>query len=130
MKIDSAFICDDVRQENNSKLMFIGAYSQDILLPAFPTSLSLYIVLCARFPSPGPQAIEIEATLNKFPLLRGGLNINVELPGFSLVPIPLPLAQILETGDLKVRVKAKNIRWQEVATLAIKQRSLPPRAGS
>lgn len=130
MKIDSAFICDDVRQEHNSKLIFIGAYSQDILLQAFPASLSLFIVLCARFPFSGPQAIEIEATLNKSPILRGGLTINVGAPGFSLVPIPFPLPQILEPGEMKVRVKAKNIRWHDVATVAIKKQSSPSLVGS
>ena len=64
MKVDSAFFCDDVRQENNGKLLFIGAYMQDVVISRFPASLNLYVVLCLRVATPGVTEVEIEASYN------------------------------------------------------------------
>lgn len=37
----NALICDEIRQENNGKLIFIGVYTGDILASGFPLSLRL-----------------------------------------------------------------------------------------
>lgn len=39
--LQQALLCDDVRTENNGKSILIGIYNQHIILPVFPTSISV-----------------------------------------------------------------------------------------
>lgn len=44
-KLIDWMICDDIRQENNGKLIFIGVYSDDILVNAIPITLSQLVFI-------------------------------------------------------------------------------------
>lgn len=47
--------CDDVRREEGNKLSFMGVYSGDLFVPAFPTLLlKLCVVLTFRIPVESP----------------------------------------------------------------------------
>lgn len=120
MKIDSAFICDDVRQEANGKLIFIGAYSQDILLQSFPAALNLHTVLCARFEHLDPFNLEVEATIDEKKMVSGKLSATSMFIGFSFLTVPVPLSQIFGPGTLRVRVREGRERWKEVIKVEIK----------
>lgn len=125
MKIESAFICDDVRQEGNGKFIFIGAYSQDILISSFPTALNLYIVISARFENANGQEIEIEARLSDQLALKGKLTANIAITGFGFLPILIPLVNIMAPGDLVIRLKADGSKWREVSKISIKLGTSP-----
>jgi hypothetical protein len=43
--IDFAFICDEVRREDNGKLLIIGVYTNDIIVMNFPVNLLLAVVV-------------------------------------------------------------------------------------
>ena len=45
VKLDYAILCDDIRKEDNGKMMLIGIYSGDILVPTFPSKLPLSMLL-------------------------------------------------------------------------------------
>ena len=120
MKIETSFFCDDVRQEFNGKFIFIGAYGGDILLNTFPSNMTLYIVICARFAATGAQDIEVEARIKDRTLLKGKLNAHIAALGFGYLPIPLPIVNILEPSDLIVRIKTPETKWREVGKIQLK----------
>lgn len=120
MKIESAFVCDDVRQEGNGKLIFVGAYSQDILLPMFPVGLSLQVVLCVRFDKRSTFDLEAEAFIDDKRLLKGNLKVNNTVEGFGFVHLPLPVPKIDGPGILRVQVREANAKWNEVIKIELK----------
>jgi hypothetical protein len=120
MKFESAFFCDDVRQEANGKYIFIGVYGDDIIINSFPTGMNLYLVISARFEKAEPQEIEIEARLSDKIALKGKLQANVVNAGLGFLPIPIPLLQILAPGLLNVRLKINDAKWRDTSSINIK----------
>ena len=120
MKIESAFLCDDVRQEGNGKLIFIGAYSQDIIMQSFPVGMNLNTVLCTKTENSNPINLEVEATLDDKVMINGKLTANNIIKGFGFLNFPIPLVQILGPGILRVKVRELGERWKEVIKVEIK----------
>lgn len=132
MKIESAFFCDDVRQETNGKLIFIGAYSQDIILQSFPSNLMLHLIICAKIGSAGPLKMEVEGTLNRQKIMGGELEMQIGKAGFGFLPIPIPTLATA-AGKLAVRIRESGERWKDAAEIEIKQNiaaSPPPQPTS
>jgi hypothetical protein len=132
MKVESAFVCDDVRQEGNGKLIFIGAYSQDIILPMFPMVLNLHVVLCLNYDKPSTFELEVESFLDDKRQLKGSLTVNNTGEGFGFLNFPLPL-NIEGPSTLKVQLRVGQAKWNEVLRVQIKPAkpipandSLPP----
>lgn len=120
MKFESAFFCDDVRQEANGKFIFIGVYGDDIILNSFPTGMNLQMVLSARFEKAEPLEIEIEARLSDKVALKGKIQANIVNAGLGFLPIPIPLVQIQAPGVLSVRLKMNDAKWREASTINLK----------
>lgn len=126
MKIESAFLCDDVRQEGNGKLMFIGSYSQDILSPTFPVGLKLHGVLCVRFDEPSTFDLEVEVFIDDLLQLKGILGVNNTVKGFGFLQFPILLQNIERPGKLKVQVRKKEETWDEVINVDLKPSNPSP----
>jgi Family of unknown function (DUF6941) len=45
-RLVDVILCDDVRQENNGKLMLIGVYTGDVVIFGLPTVLPTFTVIC------------------------------------------------------------------------------------
>ena len=120
MKIESSFLCDDVRQEGNGKLIFIGAYSQDILLPTFPVGINLQAVMCVNFDKRTSVDLEVEAFLDDKILIKGNLTVNNTSEGFGFVNVPIPVQRIEKPGFLKVQVREPKAKWNEIIKVELK----------
>lgn len=59
-----AIICDDVRVEDNGKLILIGVYSDEILVPRFPMAISLTFWVEFESIGLGEQLCEYRVVLN------------------------------------------------------------------
>jgi hypothetical protein len=58
IEITSVIVCDDIRREDNGKLLLLGVYVGDILLPSFPSSIALSFYATGSVKS--TQACELE----------------------------------------------------------------------
>ena len=59
IKIDYAVLSDDIRHENNGKLILIGIYASDILLPTFPSVLAFQLLMHGSVTSDCTVAIKV-----------------------------------------------------------------------
>ncbi|MEP7173717.1 MAG: hypothetical protein ABI705_09545 [Aestuariivirga sp.] len=121
MKIESAFLCDDVRREGNGKLIFIGVYAQDIILPAFPITLGFHVVLLIDIDRAGLHAMEVEVLIDDKSKLKGSIQITQISGGFSFIHFPIPQLTITGESKLNVRVKDSKGKWNKVLKIDIKQ---------
>jgi len=97
LEITFAIVCDDVRREDNGKLIFIGVYGDNIGLPEIPASLALCLVLFIEtqeeFSAQGTlRAMLDDKILSQAPIALGykkgksivsfsGIPIVIEKPG-------------------------------------------------
>jgi len=120
MIIESAFLCDDVRQEGNGKLLFIGAYSQDIIMQSFPVAMNLNAVLCVRMENDKPVNLEVEAIFDDKKMMSGKVTLNNIITGFAFLNFPVPLSLLNGPGILRVKVREQQERWKEAIKVEIK----------
>lgn len=64
LQINSVIICDDIRKEDNGKVIFIGVYSGDILVTKLPALLKLCYWLSGETTQINSE-FEVEITLQK-----------------------------------------------------------------
>lgn len=62
LKIETAVLCDDVRLEINGKLILIGVYTGDVVIPKFPNSVSVMLFLMGQVISGGQIAPRVKVT--------------------------------------------------------------------
>src|SRR5262245_20607167 len=107
IKAEYAFLCDDVRQENNGKFIFIGAYSGDISISEFPTTLPARLVIYLTNSEPAQYNTEFEFSLNskKFAMVAGSL--TSAKPGGSFVSIPIVIRADIGTLNVRFRQSGK-----------------------
>lgn len=58
----SVIVCDDIRQESNGKLILIGVYSDDIIVPSIPTNIALCFLIQIRMMSNQPVNAKLRVT--------------------------------------------------------------------
>jgi Family of unknown function (DUF6941) len=106
---EALVICEDIRTENNGKLMFIGVYSDAIAVQSVPVNLrSLAFALKLRVEEPGTFDFHFTVAYDKNPKLLHGEG-RIELAsGARGAVIWLPLifapAQLPTDGPYSVRV--------------------------
>lgn len=116
---DFAFFCDDVRQEANGKFLFIGAYSEGLILSNNPSSLNLFLVTMLRNTRQRDYDFEFEALIEGERKFSAEGSITSGKPGASFVPFPITLKEIDSEGELSVRFREKGMEWNTIATIPV-----------
>lgn len=124
LTVQSAFVCDDVRQEINGKLIFIGVYNEELQVPSFPASIRLTVVMTQVNDEAKVYDFEIEGLLDDQLALGIEGQLDATQVGRSFAPLQLPPLKFDKEGTFKVRFREKKKRWQDVTRLRILRQSV------
>ena len=120
MKFENAIICDEVRIENTGKHIIIGAYSNNISVPAFPAGIVLSIWSQFYADRNGDMNVELRVLANKKEITRGlgrfQINDYKELVTSVYNGIPL---QVQGEGMLTFQIRVANGRWKTFKKIPI-----------
>jgi hypothetical protein len=98
-QIAFSLVCDDVRREDNGKLIIIGVYGENITVPQTPTNLILCLVLFVEtqeeFRAQATFRVKMGATI----LTQAPINLDYK-KGKSTVAISAIPVGIEKPGDL------------------------------
>jgi hypothetical protein len=118
-------ICDDVRREDNGKLLIIGVYSGYIIVQQLPATLLLSLVIAAEVDSSYEIPIELRVKFNKRVIRTGKGTIRMERAGLGLTMAKgLLLDDLKESGLLTFQARPSQGRWATLCTAF-----LEPKAG-
>jgi hypothetical protein len=108
IKHSYTIICDDVRREDNGKLLLLGMYLGTIAVPQLPTLLPSFTVL-SIFESDRPGTWSWKLAIQR---LESGKTIaeakgfaNVQQPGTGVMPIKFGGLRFDETGAYAVTIE-------------------------
>ena len=119
MKVRFGFVCDDARGEDNGKLLFIGAYGPQILVPEMPAILALCLVIAMEVDEPGERKSQFQVLMGEEKIVGGLGKLRASSPGSHFFPIgALPL-EVKKEGDLVFQVKLDDQDWQTVCAQPI-----------
>lgn len=116
-KID-AILCDEVRREDNGKLIIIGVYTTDIVFRGFPASKSLS--LWAHFTAPNVKKLELDFRIKaaispSIPLFTSQGLVDVENPQNEVfITFPIPQINIPSPTTLLFELKEKGKSWKKI----------------
>ncbi len=68
LKVLYSLLCDDIRREDNGKLIIIGLYGADVVLPVAPVALRFDYLLALRADAPGDAEAKVRVIHNGRPI--------------------------------------------------------------
>jgi hypothetical protein len=123
LEVGEGLVCDDVRREDNGKLLLIGVYSSSIIVGELPTALVLSLVVKLKAQAPIEAAIQFRVMLNgqKIRGAKGRIRILSEGP-LWLTPSPFLLDKLESEGELGFDMQVEDGEWKTVCSLPLKLR--------
>lgn len=110
-------ICDDVRKEDNGKILLLGVYPENIVVPQFPfkmPSLCFYELLASDTAGKWPLKFRMEKTDTRERIIEGEGQLEIEkapsngLTVFRFVDVTIKSAGtyqlVAEIGDQRLTV--------------------------
>lgn len=131
LKNHSVIFCDDIRREDNGKLIFIGVYPEDIYPHKFPANLRLSLWVTSELESETSSA---EYQLLVKPLSGGTpaeislgkleFGVTEDTPPDAKHSVNFALSNIavkfLDESELVFRTRDKGGKWRKVASRLVK----------
>ncbi|WP_375285320.1 DUF6941 family protein, partial [Marinicauda pacifica] len=123
IKADYALVCDSVREEKNGKLIFVGVYTDDIVVGRYPYDMSLqvWLDLSLQDSPSAPENFSIRIRQRaETDILLGELDATLERldPDKPLGPahIALPLISfhVQQRCEFIVELKSGDGNWKTI----------------
>ena len=121
-KVGAIVLCDDIRQEQNSKYILVGVYNNSIIVAAFPTEIALSWWIQVLPEKVGKFAIDLQIVKDGAAILaRGEFGFDVTAPDWSIIALPRIGLQLQSEGKLKMQLKTKDTSdWETVQEFTVK----------
>ena len=122
-RLKFAILCDDGRREDNGKIMLIGIYGANIVIPVFPANLSLCLALFISADQEEEMPVQFKVNLNGDVITDGGGTYKFAKADniISLVPhIPVSAPS---PGVLTLEVKFGDADWVTAVTIPLEKRA-------
>ena len=122
-------VCDDVRREDNGKLIVVGLYTPGIVLAQFPLTLpKLMFLVCLEPTDKGSWKLDFRLTHLPTSALvgpTGRVDLNVPVVGsLTYLPIAIPNVQFQMPGDYAFMMTGANFDELTV-NVPVQQRTSP-----
>ena len=127
LNINHVIVCDDIRTENNRKIILIGIYAGDIIPTGFPSLLPVCLYFMGRSSGEIKVMVSVKIELifenesdnnrvyeQDFEFERD-LQNNSE---FTIIVQGVPL-EIIGPCIMKIKTKEEGKRWKEITTKKI-----------
>ena len=114
-------LCDQVRREDNGKLLLIGVFGHDIRVASLPARLALTLVIgISSKSSVDDHSIEVKTSFNGRQVHTGSGRITISESGAELIVVPNIVIQLEQPGELEFKVKLGEGRWNTAATIPVR----------
>ncbi len=115
-----ALVCDEVRREDNGKLLLIGTYASSIVFQRLPANIGLSLICCIDADQPFSSEANLRALLNDEVIRTARGRIEVQEPSFNnLFPIPKMPLSIREEGTLTFELQFDEESWQRLIAVPV-----------
>ena len=123
VSVDCAIVCDDVRREQNGKLILIGVYGNNIIVPSYPVTLKLSIVLAGHsdVSAQVPLKLRILQDANNYWEADGQMVFDVA--GAGLFPVGGLEFSVAKNTDIDIQTRVGRGRFKSIRKIQIQEKS-------
>lgn len=116
IKVETALLCDDIRQEVSGKYILIGFYSGDVLVKRMPIEIPMAFLIMLSHPAT-PATYSLEVRLDLPGLKRSEImrtEISNETQALSALELRVPNIQFKEPGRFRLLFREQGQRWKTI----------------
>lgn len=121
-RCETAILCDQVRREDNGKLILIGVYGGGVLLDSYPATLPLSAYVEGQVLEPGIFEAEFQFVDGKGAAMSPVIKVTSGERQFVSGPFGNPVVALLtfqKSGDCILRVKEDGA-WRNLFSKSVK----------
>ncbi|MBL8658325.1 MAG: hypothetical protein JNM75_01065 [Rhodospirillales bacterium] len=123
LNVRSAVLCDDVRIENNGKIILIGVYSGNVAVPVTPFVLAVHVWINLSPQVPGEIAVNLRISFQGKPIVSGQGTITAVDTDDVVILLPKFLVEGDGDGELLVEMQEEDGSWSVLLRKKIVKRS-------
>jgi hypothetical protein len=123
-KINYAIVCDQVRREDNGKLIIIGIYGKSILISEFPAVVPLSIATQVKPTQVGEVGIEFRVLIDGEEMVKGGAAVHFPTLDPAFLNLPNLPVQLVRPSSVRFEMREQQgRRWTTLAEIPVEARS-------
>ena len=120
VKIETALICDEVRKEDNGKLIIVGLYATNIRFTVLPAAGVFTFLVIAQALKTGDHDVQFRVKLADTVLYESkGGQIHARQPGRVLVPLPNIIIEADKEAMLTLEANTYQEGWELVSSVPV-----------
>lgn len=125
VQISSAILCDEIRREDNGKMIAIGIYGNRIFVGGFPATLRLSALLNVSFPNAGNHKLKVRLSLGGEMKIEMAIEAEVRWEGTDWFPIPFEPVQFDKPTEITLSLELDNGKWKKFFAMPIETPTSP-----
>lgn len=119
--LEYGIVCDDVRREDNGKLIAVGIYASDIQVSRFPTAIQLRLLLGIRSYKSGSFMFNIRVLQDRKTIFHAtGSAENTESNSFTVMGTGPIGINVTDDTILKFQGRVDQSRYKTLCTLPVR----------
>src|SRR5690348_11328478 len=117
LNIKFAALCDDVRREDNGKLLFIGIYGRNIVIRRTPANLTLRMAVWVDAPNSLEGKLLFRCFVDDKKVSEGEGELRIDGAGLTIINVGPLVFQTKGSAALSVDLKFEDEEWQKAVTM-------------
>ena len=118
-KVNNGFLCDDVRRENNGKLIAIGIYGNRIFVGNFPCVLNLMAFVNVSVDTAGEQRFKTRLLVDDETRSEVEIASDTVWAGSDWYPVPVGPIGFEKPSTIHLQWKSEGGKWKSFASVPI-----------
>lgn len=123
VKIDCAIVCDDVRREQNGKLIIIGVYGNDISVPSYPAALRLAVVLAGHSTGSGKIPMKLRILQDSDNYIEAEGRMVFDVAGTGIFPMGSTVINVSKDTIIDIQIRVGEGKFKSIRKLPIREKS-------
>ncbi|MDO8421741.1 MAG: hypothetical protein Q7S99_06240 [Parvibaculum sp.] len=120
IRLQYALICDDVRREDNGKLILIGVYGRHVGYSALPVVASFSLVVSILTDGVGEEVIEFRCIADGIEKYANKGMLNIDAPGAATFNVPMLNLELDNKTVLEFQWKLPDTdKWEEIFSIPV-----------
>ena len=117
-EFETGIVCDDIRREDNGKIIIIGAFARNIALQNFPAQLVLSCLVILNVVEPCELNTEFRASLDDDQVFKAKGKMRITDTGRIFIPLTNILIAAEKPCTLRIEMKVGRV-WRRVCAVPL-----------
>lgn len=126
IRIETGLLCDDIRREDNGKMILIGVYGRNLVPSSFPATFVISCLVIGVTEQMKETSLDFRAIFDGNVVWEAQGSSKADYLGKTLIPLQNILVTANAPGRLEIAAKEGDGDWEPFTFLPIERPPAPP----